>query len=317
MCSELFKKSLPFSQAILQSGVAPLTVRTMKHHQDSYDKLVAHFKIDYELSPEQKLEALRNIPADDIVKGYVSLGSPVKSWQAAADGYLLKEVPSFSKLSSIHYPKSIKRLLIGDCAAEGLIFIMKVKQMQWTFEGVQALAVQILGEETSKRVLEAFGIRLGLSPEELLGGVTRLLTDAEWAQPVEIVARSFSNGEVFYYHVAEGNPFDGPHKGKAHHAVDLLFIFLSYQEHLPGELRQLAEKLAEHWLVFITGGRPWTPYDAKVPASAKLMQYGPNAQVREIPEVEKQSYSRLRLCEGLQDDISALAAALRGEEIVE
>lgn len=214
MCSELFSQAQPFSQAILQSGVAPLTVRSMKHHQHSYDKLLAHFQVDTTLSPEQRLKALRNVPAEDLVKGYASLGSPVKSWQAVADGYLLKEVPKFSKLPSLNYPGGIKRLLIGDCAAEGLIFILKLKQMQWTFDRVQALSVQILGEETSSRVLEAYDIRQGQSTEELMPGLVRLLTDAEWAQPMEAVARSFSNGDVFYYHVAEGNPFDGPQKGE-------------------------------------------------------------------------------------------------------
>lgn len=105
--------------------------------------------------------------------------------------------------------------------------------------------------------------------------------------------------------------------GKAHHAVDLLFMFLSYQEHLSSDLQQLAENLAEHWLIFITGGQPWTPYAQKAPATAKIMHYGPSAQVGEAPEADKPSYTRLRLCEELQDRISALAAALRAEEIIE
>ncbi|OQU95216.1 hypothetical protein CLAIMM_01455 [Cladophialophora immunda] len=316
MCSNLFVDSLPFTQAILQSGVAPLTVRTMRHHQSSYDKLLAHFKIESTLPPEGQLRALRDVAADDLVKGYVALGSPFKSWQAVVDNYLLKELPRFSTLSSVQYPASVKSLLLGDCAAEGLIFIDKVKSMGWDFDRVQALAEKTLGKKNSQEVLETFGIRANQTPEELLASIISLGTDAEWSQPIEAVARSFSNGDVFYYHMSQGNPFDGRHKGKAHHAVDLLYIFLTYQEHLPAELQQLAHELVEHWLVFISGGRPWTPYNVTAPSSAKIMHYGSDARVREELESAKPAYNRLRLCAELQDSISNFAAALRGEEII-
>ena len=186
----------------------------MTHQQTVYDKFLTHFKIPISTSSQSQLEALRAIPSDDLVKGYTCLGSPVSSWQGTVDGYFLSDLIKFSDIPSLSYPKHVKRLLIGDCASEGLIFVDKVKKMHWTFEKVQPQAVKILGEEKAQKVLDAFKITSDVSPEALLAGLVQLLTDAEWSQPVESIAKSFSNGEVFYYHMAEGNPFDGPNKGR-------------------------------------------------------------------------------------------------------
>ena len=105
--------------------------------------------------------------------------------------------------------------------------------------------------------------------------------------------------------------------GLAHHAVDLLYIFLTYQYYLPAPLQSLGEKLTRYWLLFIHGDSPWKPYDQKAPGEASIMHFGPRAEVKEAPEQTKPAYKTLRLCEELQNEISAFAAAVRGEKIVE
>jgi carboxylesterase type B len=213
--SDLFKTALPFKQAILQSGVGSLTVRTLKQQQGVYDKLLAHLKIQADTSSEN-VRALRNISADDLVLSYIASGSgPVPAWQATIDDYFLSTNCSVSSLASQTYHPSLERLLMGDCAAEGLIFSMPLSKMQWNFDRVQKLATDILGEQDGNKVLKAYGISANLSYQELFACLTELLTDAEWSQPIREVAKSFSNGDVFYYHMTEGNSFDGAHKGNS------------------------------------------------------------------------------------------------------
>jgi hypothetical protein len=219
MISELFKTALPFQQAILQSGVGSLTVRSEKHQNGVYEKIATKLNIRADGSPKERLEALRDVSADDLLLSYIALGSPVPAWQATVDGYFLANNCTVSTLSSLKYDSSLKRLLIGDCADEGLIFAMPIQKRQWTFEKVQALSSEVLGEEVSARVLQAYGISADLSKEQLFAALIRLVSDAEWSQPIREVARSFSNGDVFYYHMAEGNPFDGPNKGKHIHIM--------------------------------------------------------------------------------------------------
>jgi hypothetical protein len=212
--SELFASSLPFSQVILQSGVAPLTVRGIKHQQAVFDKISAHLQIDSALIPADQVRRLRELPVEDLLKSYIAIGV-MSSWQATMDGYYLKTLPKFSQLPSQTYHSSLKRLLIGDCKAEGILWIDKLKQLAWSHEKLQALSSSILGAEQTAELLQAYRLSADAPPEQLIPGLIRLLTEAEWSQPIEAVARSFSNGEVFYYHFTEGNPFPGPKQGKS------------------------------------------------------------------------------------------------------
>lgn len=185
---------------------------------------MSQLKIPVDGSPKDQLRALRNVSADDLVLSYIALGSPVPAWQATVDGYFLKQNVEASTLSSQKYHSSLKRILMGDCASEGLIFAMPLQKQQWKYEGVQALAVEIMGEERASQVLQAYGISAVLSEEALFSALIKIISDAEWSQPIREVAKSFPNGDVFYYHMAEGNPFDGPNKGSFHFSPTSNFI---------------------------------------------------------------------------------------------
>ena len=213
MVSE-FASSVAFQQAILQSGTAPLGIRTLPQQQVSFDKIVAFHKIDPSATPEEKLEALRKVSADEIVTSYIARGSPMAPWQSTIDDYFLKTPPSYTNLASQSYPKNIKRLLLGDCANEGLIFSPGFDAAKWDFERLKSLAISFLGAEKAEQVFEQYGISAELSPQELRTNAIHIITEAEWSQPVNAVAKSFSDGPVFYYHITATNPFDGPNKGK-------------------------------------------------------------------------------------------------------
>ena len=192
-------------------------MRGLKHQQAVYEKIIDHLKIERDKSPKEKLQALREVPADDLVNSYIALGTPVPSWQATVDGYFLKMIPTASNLPLQKYPPSLKRVLIGDCAAEGLIFADRLNRMEWSFGKLEPLFSKLLGGERGQEFLQAYGISENSSTEDLFLSLIKFLTDAEWSQPIQAVAKSFSNGDVFYYHMAEGNPFDGVNKGKSNY----------------------------------------------------------------------------------------------------
>ena len=100
--------------------------------------------------------------------------------------------------------------------------------------------------------------------------------------------------------------------GMPHHTVDLLYIFLTYQEHLPENLAKLAETIAGQWLCFVNGDQPWKAYDQKADGSSTLMYFGPNGKHSEDLESEKAAYENIRLCESLQDSVGRFAGRLHG-----
>lgn len=246
------------------------------------------------------------------MKSYFALGGPVPSWQATVDGYFLKALPTNSKLPQQVYPPSLKRVLIGDVATEGLIFAHGINKQEWSGERLWQLATTIFEEEQAKEIFEFYGLKSNANSKELFPGLIRLVSDAEWSQPIEAVAHSLSK-PTFYYHITEANPFPGPNQGKAHHGVDLIFNFLTYEKHISSELRKLSETMADHWITFVNGSDPWTPYSR---ASGNVMRYGDGAQASEVPEQSKSSWKSLRLVEGRQDKISNFASKVRGEEVL-
>lgn len=284
----------------------------MAHQNDVYARVISHLKFDKPSLVEERIRQLREVSVEDLMGSYQALGSPVPSWQATVDGYYLRDLPRCATLPEQAYDPHLKRLLIGDCAEEGLIFAFKIQSMGWTGERLLALATEILGEANARELFDVYGIKVNTSAEELFPYLIRLITDAEWSQPIEAVAHSFSN-DVFYYHLTEANPFPGQNAGKAHHGVDLLFPFLTYQSHLSSEQQNLSRIMARHWISLVNGGDPWTPYHQ---GSGIIMHYGNGGKATEMSESSKASWEALRLVESLQDKVSDLATAIKGERIV-
>lgn len=211
MCSKLFQEQQPFGQAILQSGVASRNIKTLAEQQKNYDAICVYFGLQGD--SEDRLQKLREISAEDLVKAYIALGTPVPTWLGTLDGYLLDQQTEPSSLPSLKYPPSIKRLLLGDCLHEGLIFKMPTEKQELDFEKIKSRAEAIFGPEDVTKIFQAYGISPGQDRDQLLESIFAIITDGAWSQPIEAVGRSFKNGDVFYYHVMEGNPFDGPNKG--------------------------------------------------------------------------------------------------------
>ena len=105
--------------------------------------------------------------------------------------------------------------------------------------------------------------------------------------------------------------------GLSHHGVDLLFIFLTYQQYLPKHLASLAEVFAGKWLEFANGGKPWKAYGQKADGTSTVMQFGPEGKHIEAVEASKPAYKNIRVCEKLLARSPYFVASLRGQNIVE
>lgn len=210
--SGLFSEARPFHQAILQSGVGLHHADSLSAMQAKYDKFVSFHKIPPTANPTERLKALRDITTDDFVNGYSALGPPIIPWQATIDGYFIKSATSVEDAASIKYDSSLKRLMIGDCQTEGTIFALPIQKQQWTFDRLDPLARKLLGDKAAEEFYATFQISKDSNPQQLSKGLIRLASDADWSQPVEAVAKTFPR-DVFYYHISQGNPFEGPIKG--------------------------------------------------------------------------------------------------------
>lgn len=120
-------------------------------------------------------------------------------------------------------------------------------------------------------------------------GAQDFVTDARFVLPIEeITEKALSQGTTVYrYLVDEKNPYQP--SSRAHHAVDLLFLFGSVDlSHNPGA-EAVGQEMRTRWIQFIRGEQPWTPL--RESGGGKRFAFGPYGESREIDETQ---FSRRR-----------------------
>lgn len=151
---------------------------------------------------------------------------------------------------------------------------------------------------------------MDLDPEMFFMNLETFCNDAEFIMPLYEVLRGWKNGDALCYHMRFPNPFDSPFKGTAHHAVDTLFLFQTFNDMLPVNQRAGAEKLGQQLIAFIHGEACWTTHDR----GGKAMCFGPEDH-REQSEDEDTvaRYKTWRKFAAVLDTMTHVSRVLRGE----
>jgi len=128
-----------------------------------------------------------------------------------------------------------------------------------------------------------------------------MVSEYGFRRPAWDFADHFSNHEKdkkFYYAQMEmSSPFQGPSHSKAHHAIDIVFGLQNFNdqfEQLEGPSEQnkyikLAHSVADSWLRYAYGKKPWTPYHRHSGGTIKIFDYGDRER-----EVDSWSYDEGR-----------------------
>ncbi|KAI0341437.1 carboxylesterase [Trametopsis cervina] len=121
-------------------------------------------------------------------------------------------------------PANQQPLMIGDCAAESLLWSLPASL--WSGPGV-VRRIRAICQSLSKSsaLLRAYDISSHTPIDELPDRVLELINDARFAWPTEIVAshaKEARGGRNVWRYVFDQ---EGPSKGVPHHAVDLLYLF--------------------------------------------------------------------------------------------
>lgn len=101
---------------------------------------------------------------------------------------------------------------------------------------------------------------LDFAADVLFALPTRYLTRA-------LAAADDSNNKVYLCHFNCPNPWDGPWKGHATHALDIIFALQNYRGYLSAGQQQCSERLAKDLIAFVNGEEPWPAYDRHRPGS--------------------------------------------------
>ncbi|RSL53249.1 hypothetical protein CEP54_010502 [Fusarium duplospermum] len=272
MMSDLLRSEALLYQVVIISGNAVMTSREPEHQQRIYDKFLEHLQIPLTLPPANRLARLRAVKQQDLTSAYGCLGSPLPNWQATVDGIVLKKLPTCNGMSSQTYAPSIKRILVGDCEQEGILWGERIKQKRWTATKIFELLRTYFDPADVSDILRQHDIADGDSGQDLTPKLIKFCGEVEFKQPLYELAANWKNGEAFYYHMRFINRFEGRFKGSAHHGVDLLLFFQTYNHLLSGEYEAAAEEMGKHFIKFISGGSPWDSFNK----AGSCMSYGPD-----------------------------------------
>lgn len=90
-------------------------------------------------------------------------------------------------------------------------------------------------------------------------GALDFMSDVRFVLPVEIMAERWRHDErpVFRFLVDQTNPWQP--SSRAHHAVDLLYLFGGFDLSFEPTARRVSLQLQQKWLQFVNGENPWQP----------------------------------------------------------
>lgn len=109
-------------------------------------------------------------------------------------------------------------------------------------------------------------------------GALDLVNDVRYTLPVEVLSEKLqaANKQVYKYVVDQPNPWQS--SSRAHHAVDLLFLFGGVDLGFNPAAETVGQEMRNRWIQFVNGKAPWS--------REKRFAYGPVGDCKEISEAQ-------------------------------
>lgn len=159
--------------------------------------------------------------------------------------------------------------MVGDCKVESVIYEKTINSM--TGKQIRS-CFQTDPADLGENIARVYGIDSQNGDAACRIGALYFINDARFAFGAQQIARNTNKagGKAYQYYFDEVNPFANPAEAKAHHAVDLLWVFGGYDDDLNEEMRGFGKVVRTKWVDFINGDEPWDPEE--------IYLYGPDGK---------------------------------------
>jgi carboxylesterase type B len=288
----------------------PLTVA-----EESYAMIMKELGLG-DASSEERIERLKAITPEDLVMK-TPMSVPLIPF---LDGDIIPETATFAKLASTNdtLDQSVpvhqwcEALMIGDCKHDGNVFMfMGLTERKAGIATAFSKSLRAnLPSTSAEAVLDAYGITPGTADDEATVSIIDLATDIAYHVPALAYARSFP-GKTYCYQFNEPNPWEGPFEGCSTHVLDAAFLFQNFNEHLPAEAREVAQRFAMGFVRFANGEKPWPEFERDV---GKVKVYGPSNE--KVPNIvdsnvwgKERRYTLFKLSEDGKVNLDELSGA--------
>ncbi|KAJ5239076.1 hypothetical protein N7468_003695 [Penicillium chermesinum] len=271
-----------FRRAVSISGTSPLMKGfPYEFHEEMYKKAVEALGLR-DADPEDRINALLTMPDDELVRKI-----PVTIQTAPAiDNEVIHPGVSHSVLENLDSKplpgmEWCQELLIGENEADSSILGWVPPHIRINPAARFTDAVnKILSSQpaVAHEILKAYNITPDTPDETAVESVFKFLGDIKFHAPALNFVHGWK-GKGYVYYFNEGNPWEGPWKGRANHILEVFYLFQNFNEFLTAEQKQVATAFAHDVLKFCHGISPWpaiTPGQIQTVFSARV--YGPSQE---------------------------------------
>ncbi|KAL1852578.1 hypothetical protein Plec18170_005709 [Paecilomyces lecythidis] len=274
----LFKRAVSMSGTYLL--LPPLDYNIQ---EENYKAAIAALGLA-EKTVEERIKLLLETPAQEVI----SKLPPSIALVPAIDGDLVPPGLSFSRTADsssklLTGNKWCKELLIGDAQIDASITAFlhsELKDGAATKFSSAVRSVLSAYPNEAEEILQRYGVKGGVSDEDAFAGFINFSNDISFFAPVLTFVKGW-DGNAYVYYFNEGNPWEGPWKGRSSHILDLAYFFQNYKEFLSPAQQAVATALAEDFFKFCHGVAPWPAVkDGNLESGFAARVYGPSDEKR-------------------------------------
>nr|CEG05071.1 unnamed protein product [Fusarium clavum] len=296
------KDPAPFHRAIAMSGhLNTIPTWPLEYHERRYRALLRYLGIDAD-SPTA-LDQLRAVPEHIVAAATLPIeGNFNATGNPCDDSVFHATTPHFDGFASP--PCWLKGYMVGDTGDEAMIFTDAI--VDEPYNSVKNSMSGFLGKDVSEAILNLYGMTPDQPREEFLQLLEVMIGDAVFKMHNWAAAHRSQVPQTFAYHFEQVCTHESLFKGLSYHALDLLYLFLNFDEKLTPGQHKLARTYANSFIDFAYGKDPWPRFSD----GAKWMLFGPEEESKVVTEEEDEAlrrYTRMKkiVDMGVADDFVA------------
>ncbi|KAE8147664.1 Alpha/Beta hydrolase protein [Aspergillus avenaceus] len=185
-------------------------------------------------------------------------------------------------------PERVDELMIGDTEYESIIWRNGVE----TLNGQTIASAFEQDRQWGMKLRKMYQVVPDRPTASKLGALD-FINDTRYALPVELISEKCKEADkpVYRYVFDQCNPWQA--SSRAHHAVDLLFLFAGVDLSFSPAAETVSRQLRGCWISFVNGISPWSV--------EKRFAFGPLGECRDITEAQFASRRRVRHIEALKE----------------
>lgn len=225
-----------------------------------------------DLPPAEQVQSLLSIPAEELSAKLANVPLPLNAY---LDDDIVKSVPSYASIAqSVEavFPGAAtwcKTILMGDSQMDGMVMDVTVLSHRPDNlpETLTKSLVAVFGADSDTQVtplVQVYGINDPSKPGDKLP-VIHFINDVVFAQGAKATAQAWSAAgsaerKAYLSHFNFPNPWDGPWKGHASHALDIVIVLGTYNAFLSLGQKACAEHMTDDFLRLAYNEEPFPPF---------------------------------------------------------